>query len=76
MKMKIPTIKETPATVFYFVLLALGVLFYFAWGVAFGVWIDVGVYSVVVVLCGFGIVGLHLYSYMATQEEQNMDDNK
>jgi len=68
-----PLFKTTPETVFFFILFALGIIFYFSWGVAFGVWFDVGVYAVTVIFCGFGLVGLFLYSYMAVQEEQGRD---
>jgi type VI protein secretion system component VasF len=41
-------------------LVVLGVAFYVWWGVAFGVWIDNGVYAVVVTLLGFGLAGMWL----------------
>jgi type VI protein secretion system component VasF len=41
-------------------LVVLGVLFYFWWGFAFRVWIDNGVYAVVVTLVLFGLAGMWL----------------
>ncbi|MGI0054899.1 MAG: hypothetical protein ACREB9_04460 [Thermoplasmata archaeon] len=41
-------------------LLILGVLFYVWWGLSYGVWIDNGVYAVVVVLVLFGLAGMWL----------------
>ena len=41
-------------------LLILGVLFYFWWGLSFGVWLDNGVYAVVIVLVLFGLAGMWL----------------
>jgi hypothetical protein len=38
----------------------LGVVFYLWWGLTFGVWIDNGVYAVVVTLVGFGLAGMWL----------------
>lgn len=39
------------------VLALLGVAFYLVMGLQHGSWTDVGVYSVTIVLLGFGIVG-------------------
>ena len=43
-------------------LLALAAVFYLWWGFSFGVWIDNGVYAVVVTLALFGLVGMWLVS--------------
>ena len=53
--------------VFYSLLLALGLSIYLAWGIMFGSWnlfdrANLGIYAVTVVLCGFGIVGILLYT--------------
>lgn len=42
------------------VLVILGVAFYVWWGVAFGVWIDNGVYAVTITLLLFGLAGMWL----------------
>ncbi len=41
---------------------ALGVGFYLSWSIMFGTWFDLGVYTITIVLMGFGIVGFLLYS--------------
>mgnify|MGYP001186865912 FL=1 len=42
---------------FYYLLLPLALLFWVGWGLKFGVWWDIGIYSVLVVLLGFGLIG-------------------
>ncbi|HEV2165365.1 MAG TPA: hypothetical protein VGS23_00070 [Thermoplasmata archaeon] len=41
-------------------LVVAGLVFYLWWGLAFGVWVDNGVYAVVVTLAGFGLAGMWL----------------
>ncbi len=41
-------------------LVVLAVTFYVWWGVSFGVWIDNGVYAVVITLLLFGLAGMWL----------------
>ena len=41
-------------------LVVLAVAFYVWWGVSFGVWLDNGVYAVVVTLLLFGLAGMWL----------------
>lgn len=41
-------------------LVVLAVAFYVWWGVAFGVWIDNGVYAVTITLLLFGLAGMWL----------------
>ncbi|MGP8159010.1 MAG: hypothetical protein ACLPWO_05330 [Thermoplasmata archaeon] len=43
-------------------LVVLAVAFYVWWGVAFGVWIDNGVYAVTITLLLFGLAGMWLVS--------------
>ena len=43
-------------------LVVLAVVFYVWWGVSFGVWIDNGVYAVVITLLLFGLAGMWLVS--------------
>ena len=42
---------------FYYLLLPLALLFWIGWGLKFGVWWDIGIYSVLIVLTGFGLIG-------------------
>lgn len=54
-------------TFFYYLILIAGVLFYLGWGLLYhsktdgAVWTDIGVYSVTVLLVGFGLIGTWLY---------------
>ncbi len=41
-------------------LLVAGIAFFLWWGLTTGVWIDNGVYAVVVTLAGFGLAGMWL----------------
>jgi hypothetical protein len=43
-------------------LVALGAAFYVWWGVAYGAWLDNGVYAVTIVLVLFGLAGMWLVS--------------
>ena len=58
------SIKLNVRTAPFFFLTVLGILFYFVWGVAYGGWFDIGVYSITILLLGFGLVGIFLYSIM------------
>ena len=49
--------QEKLTTGFYYLLLPLALLFWVGWGLKFGVWWDIGIYSVLVVLLGFGLIG-------------------
>ncbi|MFW6038668.1 MAG: hypothetical protein ACOC89_03945 [Candidatus Saliniplasma sp.] len=49
-------------SILYALLAAIGIAIYFSWGIMYGVWWDVGLYSVTAVMVGFGIVGFLLYS--------------
>jgi len=42
-------------------LVVLAVVFYLWWGLSYGVWVDNGVYAVVITLLLFGVAGLWLY---------------
>ncbi len=41
---------------------ALGIAFYFSWSIMYGTWFDLGVYTITIVLVGFGVIGFLLYS--------------
>ena len=52
---------------FYSILLVLGLIIYISWGLMYGSWNilareNLGIYAVTVILCGFGFVGILLYS--------------
>ena len=51
----------------YSAFLALGLIIYISWGLMYGSWNffareNLGMYAVTVILCGFGLVGILLYS--------------
>ena len=52
---------------FYLLLLLVGLVFYFVWSGMYGTWTDLGVYSVTVVMVGFG--GLGVLLHMEEDEE-------
>ena len=47
-------------TIISLLLLISGVSFYLYWGTTYGVWVDIGVYSLTIVLVLFGVFGLLL----------------
>lgn len=59
--------------IFYTLLFMFGIGLYVGWGILFNVWFDLGVYALSVVLIGFGIVGMLLYSYLERQELEEED---
>ena len=44
-------------TVLSLLLLLAGIIFYIYWGVTYGVWFDIGIYSITIVLVLAGIIG-------------------
>ncbi len=44
------------------VLVVFGVLLYLVWGAIFNAFLDIGLYSIVVLLVGFGALGYYLYT--------------
>mgnify|MGYP003332619809 CR=1 FL=1 len=49
---------------FYYLLLPIALLFWIGWGLKFGVWWDIGIYSVLAVLLGFGLIGGFVFSLL------------
>jgi len=50
-------------TILSLMLLLLGIVFYLYWGLRFGVWFDVGIYSVTIFFVLCGILGTVLTLY-------------
>jgi len=48
-------------TGFYYSLIILAGIFWILWGLKFGVWWDIGLYAVLVVMIGFGLIGSFVY---------------
>ena len=46
---------------FYYSLIILAGIFWLLWGLKFGVWWDIGLYAVLVVMVGFGLIGGFVY---------------
>jgi len=44
-------------TVLSLLLLIAGIIFYISWGIMYGVWVDIGIYSITIVLVLGGIFG-------------------
>jgi len=59
-KSRLPTTQEIGLAGFG-LLIVLAVIFYLWWGLVYGVWIDNGVYAVVITLLLFGVSGLWLF---------------
>ncbi|MBN2604171.1 MAG: hypothetical protein JXA91_08580 [Candidatus Thermoplasmatota archaeon] len=55
-------------TIFSLLLLLAGILFYIYWGIRFGVWYDVGIYSITIVLVLGGFLGTIL-TLMETSQD-------
>ena len=55
-------------TIISLLLLLAGIIFYIYWGLTYGVWMDIGIYSVVIVLVVSGICGFFL-SIMKQKED-------
>jgi hypothetical protein len=49
-------------------LLLAGILFYISWGIRFGVWYDIGVYSLSIIFVLAGIFGILLTLYDSSKE--------
>ena len=55
---------KTPYTIgliFYMIVLLSGIVLYFGWSILYNTWFDPGLYSISVVLIGFGLLGVFLY---------------
>ena len=50
----------------YLVLLVTGILVYLVWGAIYNAFFDMGLYSVVVLMVGFGLCGYILYGINPT----------
>ena len=56
--------------VFYMILLAFGIAFYFIWSAMYGTWTDLAVYTISVICIGLGVTGVLLYT-LREQEESS-----
>jgi ABC-type dipeptide/oligopeptide/nickel transport system permease component len=56
-----PKIPNTIALAFYSLMLLAGITLWLGWGILYNNWFDPGVYSISIVLLGFGFLGVLLY---------------
>ncbi len=54
----------------YAIIFFAGLGFYIAWSATYSTWTDVGVYSVTVIMCGFGLLGMLLHSKWAQEPKE------
>ena len=45
-----------------------GILLYISWGITYGVWADIGIYSITIVMVLSGVIGTYLSLYHPKQE--------
>ena len=57
-------------TIISFIFLIIGVFAWISWGLTFGVWADIGIYSFTIVFVLSGILGI-IISLMDPKEEKN-----
>jgi len=57
-------------TILSLLLLIAGILFYIYWGVTYGVWADIGIYSITIVFVLAGIFGMLLSLLEENGEEE------
>lgn len=55
-------------TIVSLLVLLAGILFYIYWGATYGVWADIGIYSITIILVLFGLFGT-LLSLLEAEEE-------
>ncbi len=46
---------------FYLLVVFMAIAFYLSWGILYGAWSDVGVYTITIILLTFGVFGVALY---------------
>jgi hypothetical protein len=56
-------------TIFALIVLIAGFLFYISWGLRYGIWADIGIYSITIVLVLGGLLGAILSLSMEKTEE-------
>ena len=58
-------------TVLSLLFLLSGLVLWISWGLRYGVWIDIGIYSITVVFVLSGIIGFIISLMEKTEEEEN-----
>ena len=67
---KIDIKKTNVFTILSFLMFIAGILFYIYWGIRFGVWVDVGIYSVTVFFVCTGLLGMIITLYEPSNDTQ------
>jgi hypothetical protein len=57
-------------TIFALIVLIAGLLLYITWGLRYGVWADIGIYSITIVLVLGGLLGTIVSLSMEKTEEE------
>jgi len=57
-------------TILSVLLILVGIGLYLYWGVRYGVWYDIGIYSVTIVLLLAGVLGFLLSTYFVEETEE------
>jgi hypothetical protein len=57
-------------TIFALIVLFAGLLFYISWGLRYGIWAHIGIYSITIVLVLGGLLGVILSLSMEKTEEK------
>ena len=67
-----PSLKNINAyTIATLIILIVGLLFYVSWGLRYNVWVDIGIYSITIILVLSGLLGAILsLTFDKTEEEQ------
>jgi membrane protease YdiL (CAAX protease family) len=63
-------IKNLPVLILSIIFLLAGIIHYIYWGTRYGIWYDIGIYSLTIVLVLPGVIGIIL-SFLDKKEEEN-----
>ena len=56
-------------TIASLIMLLVGIIFYIYWGVRYGVWYDIGIYAITIILVLGGIFGFFLTTHWQEETE-------
>jgi hypothetical protein len=69
-EMKLSLRNMNAYTIFALILLIAGLVYYIIWGLRYNVWMDVGIYSLTIILVLAGLFGMILSLMLEKPEEQ------
>jgi len=70
-KLKISIKNFNLYTILSLLFLLAGLALWISWGLRYGVWVDIGIYSITVVFVLSGIIGFIISLMEKTEEEEN-----